>query len=68
MKYAIVLILTLLVGCECTHSKEEYPKTHYTKDGSITYLNDSIVVVRTNIKGMDNHETKIINLKKTIEP
>lgn len=64
MRYITILILILLVGCGCPHSKEGYPKTQYTKDGSVTYLNDSIVVVRTNIQGMDNHETKIINLKK----
>lgn len=42
----------------------EYPIEHRTREGSITYLNDSIVVICTSIEGLDNYETKIINLKR----
>ena len=37
---------------------------HRTSEGSVTYLNDSIVIIRTHKKGLDNYETKIINLKR----
>lgn len=42
----------------------KYPITHHTRSGCITYINDSIVVISTNVSGLDNYETKIINLKK----
>lgn len=51
----------------CYNHEEEtkYPIVHYMSQGSETYLNDSIVVVRTRIKGLDNYETTIVNLKNT---
>jgi hypothetical protein len=60
-KIITILVIATLFGCKNT---EEYPITHYTREGSMTYLNDSIVVICTSIKGIGNYETKIVNLKK----
>lgn len=47
-----------------SHGQEtKYPIVNYMRHGSETYLNDSIVVIRTRIKGLDNYETTIVNLR-----
>ena len=62
MKKIIIILATVaLFGC---NNPGEYPIEHRTGEGSITYLNDSIVVICTSIEGLDNYETKIINLKR----
>lgn len=62
MKKIIIILATVaLFGC---NNPEEYPIEHRTSGGSVTYLNDSIVIIRTHKKGLDNYETQIINLKK----
>lgn len=62
MKKIIILLATAtLFGCNIP---VKYPNINHTTSGSITYLNDSIVVISTHIGGLDNYETKIINLKK----
>ncbi len=60
-KIITILAIATLFSCKNT---EEYPITHYTSEGSFTFLNDSIVVIHTSIKGIGNYETKIVNLKK----
>lgn len=62
MKKKIIILATVaLFGC---NNPGEYPIEHRTREGSITYLNDRIVVICTSIEGLDNYETKIINLKR----
>ena len=62
MKKIIILLATVaLFGC---NNPREYPIEHRTSEGSVTYLNDSIVIIRTHKKGLDSYETKIINLKR----
>lgn len=62
MKKIIIILATVaLFGC---NNPGEYPIEHRTSEGSVTYLNDSIVIIRTHKKGLDNYDTKIINLKK----
>lgn len=62
MKKIIIILATVaLFGC---NNPGEYPIEYRTREGSITYLNDSIVVICTSIEGLDNYETKIINLKR----
>lgn len=62
MKKIIILLATVaLFGC---NNPREYPIEHRTNEGSVTYLNDSIVIIRTHKKGVGNYETKIINLKR----
>lgn len=60
-KIIIILATVVLFGC---NNPGEYPIEHRTSEGSVTYLNDSIVIIRTHKKGLDNYETKIINLKR----
>ena len=62
MKKIIIILATVaLFGC---NNSGEYPIEHRTNEGSVTYLNDSIVIIRTHIKGVGNYETKIINLNR----
>lgn len=68
VKGIIILILAVLSSCNecisCHHNEHQgYPQIYPTKDGSVTYLNDSIIVIKTHKKGLDNFETEIINLK-----
>lgn len=68
MKGIIILISVALSSCTgcapCHHNgHQDYLKMYSTKDGSIVYLNDSIIVIKTYKKGLDNFETEIINLK-----
>lgn len=60
-KLIIILAIATLHSCNIP---VKYPMTHHTRSGCITYINDSIVVISTNVSGLDNYETKIINLKK----
>lgn len=59
-----LMVIATVFGCSNPAEDKEYPKIYYTGHSSITYLNDSIVVVSTHVSGLDNYETKIINLKK----
>lgn len=62
MKKIIIILATVaLFGC---NNPGEYSIEHRTREGSITYLNDSIAVICTSIEGLGNYETKIINLKR----
>lgn len=62
MKKIIILLATVaLFGC---NNPREYPIEHRSSEGSVIYLNDSIVIIRTHKKKLDNYETKIINLKR----
>lgn len=68
VKGVIILISVVLSSCNgymsCHHNEhQDYPQIYPTKDGSVTYLNDSIIVIKTHKKGLDNFETEIINLK-----
>lgn len=71
---AMISMAMLYSGAEgephqhCNHHEHEggevkYPATYTQNNGTVTYLNDSIVVVRTRIKGLDNYETTIVNIK-----
>lgn len=71
LKIFILLLLSLLF-LQCTsNSKYNHSDVHYTKypytessrEGSVTYLNDSIVVIRTHVKGLDKYVHEVINLK-----
>lgn len=69
VKGIIILISAVLSSCNeyisCHHNEHQgYPQIYPTKDGSIVYLNDSIIVIKTHLKGLDNFETEIINLKE----
>lgn len=59
-----IIILLAIVALHSCDIPAKYPITHHTCSGCITYINDSIVVISTNVSGLDNYETKIINLKK----
>lgn len=68
VKGVIILISAVLSSCNgytsCHHNEHQgYPPIYPTKCGSVTYLNDSIIVIQTHKKGLDNYETEIINLK-----
>lgn len=71
LKIFILLLLSLLFlqctsNSKCNHSDVHYTKYPYTEsssEGSVTYLNDSIVVIRTHAKGLDNYIHKVVNLK-----
>lgn len=58
-----IIILLAIVALHSCDIPAKYPITHHTRSGCITYINDSIVVISTNVSGLDNYETKIINLK-----
>lgn len=70
-KVFILLLLSLLFlqctpNSKCNHSDVHYTKYPYTEsssEGSVTYLNDSIVVIRTHVKGLDNYVHEVINLR-----
>lgn len=64
---SLLILSTICFSACCSNNgypKAEYPKRSVNKAGYITQINDSIVVIQTHIKGMDNYETKVINLKK----
>lgn len=71
LKIFILLFLSLLFlqctpNSKCNHSDvhhTKYPYTESSSEGSVTYLNDSIVVIRTHVKGLDNYVHEVVNLK-----
>lgn len=71
LKILILLLLSLLFlhctsNSKCNHSDvrhTKYPYTESSREGSVTYLNDSIVVIRTHVKGLDKYVHEVVNLK-----
>ncbi|MDU6604019.1 MAG: hypothetical protein E6483_13990, partial [Bacteroides stercoris] len=62
--YTYPMVAQFSTGILAHFSISIYTIEHRTIEGSVTYLNDSIVIIRTRKKGLDNYETKIINLKR----
>lgn len=63
--WAVLLFaaISCLGCCDNKEGESKYPSVHRTQEGSVTYLNDSIVIVNTRKGGLDNYETIIVNLK-----
>lgn len=65
-----VLLFAAISCLGCRENKEgesKYPSVHRTQEGSVTYLNDSIVIVNTRKGGLDDYETVIVNLKDVVK-
>lgn len=58
MKKIIIILATVaLFGC---NNSGEYPIEHRTNEGSVTYLNDSIVIIRTHKRGVATTKRRLL--------